>query len=212
MQINCPRGCTRKGKPIPINSLRGWKRHMTAKHGGWENPEMDSAMLSAGTATPGEGEQVPGVEADFSSFANDLPDSENGAPATASPAGPTDQAAPPPATFSKVKTDAASQRLTKKMEKVKRQLAEALPRAVDVFTADKGPEWKLDDSQRDMLTDAVESVFDMLDVSFEIQQFNVQLRSRFWIFLYPLTVLIMIFATKAARAPKQETEPEQVAA
>lgn len=197
----------RKGKPIPINSLRGWKRHMTAKHGGWDDPEMETAVLAAGTEPAANGGPVPGAGSDFTSFANDLPDSEGGAVASAvAPDGVTDQAAPAPATFSKVKTDAASARLTKKMEKVKRQLAEALPRAVDVFTADKGPEWKLDDSQRDMLTDAVESVFDMLDVQFEIQQFNVQLKSRFWILLYPITVLLMIFATKAAKNQVTETK------
>lgn len=215
MQIPCPRGCKRKGRPTPISTLKGWKRHMTYAHGEWTDAEIAAAMQIAG-AEPEEQGKAPGGNG-FDSFASSLPDNEAGIGEDRIPGEIPDNEAANLPPVSNIKTDAASKAINAKFAKIKKSLAESLPEAVDAVLADNGPEWALSKRERDMLTDAMESVFDMLDIQFQIEQFNVQLKSRMWVLLYPLAVLLSIFAIKTAKHGKkkpdaQNSEPEPKAA
>lgn len=201
MAFVCARGCTRNGKPLEFAFLKGWKRHYTNKHTTWTQEELEQVVAQArGT------EGAESSEGSFDSFAATLPETEADIPPSSGAAAATPGPTPQTTT---VKTDAAAKKLAAKAAKLKREIATALPRAVEQALLRKGPTWAMSKEQKEMLTDSIESVFDVLDVQFQIQQYNVELKSRIWVFLYPVAVLLAILGLIAAKNTDTETEKEK---
>lgn len=57
------------------------------------------------------------------------------------------------------------------------------------------PEWALDDDEKEIITDSLTFVFDVLDINFEIEALNITLTSIWWIIAYPIAAIGMIFFT-----------------
>jgi hypothetical protein len=169
---------------------------MTRYHTTWTQEQLEAAVAADRESTQG------GEAETFDAFASTLPESESD---VEQPQASTASATPQPPSTTNVKTDAASRKLQAKMAKMKREFSNLIPRAFESALLRKGPTWAMSKEQKDMLTDAVESVFDVLDVSFSVQQYNVELKSRIWVFLYPVVIGLGIFGLIAAR--NQGSEP-----
>lgn len=181
---------------------------MTERHTVWSEDQLKAAVAAAG---PDAGAPAQEPAESLDSFASSLPENEADAAASAtSTAGAVGEGPAASASgMSNVKTDAAAKKLNQKMAKVKRQIAEAFPKAVGTLLESKGPGWALTKEHKDMLTDSIESVFDILDVQFQIQQLNVELKSRLWVFMYPVAVLCMILGLLAAKNTEKDKPAEE---
>jgi hypothetical protein len=179
---------------------------MTGSHGTYTDSEMAEAVRLSGETpeTPREPwplDGTPSTTDSFGRFVEGLPSVEGAAAASASTATVTGERKPETVP---VKTDAATKALNAKMAKLKRQIAKAYPKAVEGILSKKGPGWAMSEEQKDILADSIESVFEMLDIQFQIEQLNVELKSRLWIFLYPVAALLMILAVLAGKNVSQE--------
>lgn len=58
------------------------------------------------------------------------------------------------------------------------------------------PEWELDADERDLLKDAIETVFDVLDIEIEIQPLSWTLTSVWWVLSYPVLAFVYLFLVK----------------
>lgn len=93
-----------------------------------------------------------------------------------------------------------AKRMKAEMKRFKKQISEKLPKMLfDRLAAERGPEWALDQDEADSISDAINTVFDALGLEFEIEPFNVVLRSRMWLFAYPILVVASIFLLKGAK-------------
>jgi hypothetical protein len=62
--------------------------------------------------------------------------------------------------------------------------------------AKSNPEWELDADEKAMLKDAVETVFDVLDIGVEIEPLSWTLTSVWWVLSYPVLAFVFLFLTK----------------
>jgi hypothetical protein len=98
-----------------------------------------------------------------------------------------------------------SKKMKKAMDKFVRQIAE-FPALYFHNAAATNPEWELDEDEKEMLTDSVSMVFEILDVEFEIEPLNMTLTSIWWIISYPFVVFGYIFLTKKSKIETKEKE------
>jgi hypothetical protein len=73
--------------------------------------------------------------------------------------------------------------------------------------AKEHPEWELDADERDMLKDAVETVFEVLDIEIEIEPLSWTLTSVWWVISYPILAFVFLFLTKKSLTMDKE-QPE----
>lgn len=182
---------------------------MTRAHGGYTSEELQAAVGGEGT----EGAAIAGQKT-FDELASEQPESAE-AYRSVPPSGPgtTQQSPASPPDPEAEQRNAISRKINARMNKAKKLFAEKLPRiAFDKFTEGKGGEWKLDDDESEMISEAVETMFDAMGVEFAIEPMNVVLRSKFWLMLYPVCVFAFIFGLKALKAAKltvPEEKPEE---
>jgi hypothetical protein len=191
----CPLGCKHSGNLPIAATVRGWKRHMTSTHEGWTNEQLEAAC----------GTGPKNSEAGRAIF---LGEADSGEPARDNAKTPQVTPGPPsPEKLAEIKTDAAAKKLNAKMSKIKRQFAEKIPQMLNAALLAKGPEWTMDQGDMDMVTESVESCFDMLEINFQIAPIGATLKNPLWVLIYPLVVLCAIFIVKAVKnAPENQAE------
>jgi len=182
-QYECPEGCKGQGgKPIAA-TIRGWKKHMTKQHGGYTDEQL-SAIVGAAPASPEAGREL------FLSEAGETPQTS----AEAAAAAPAPE--PSPEKVVEIKTDAAARKLSAKMNKMQKKLAEAIPAILNTKLETAGGEWKMSDSDKEFLSEAFENCFDVLDVEFRVAPISKTLTSPLWVLLLPVIALAVIYIPK----------------
>jgi len=166
-----------KGRPIVIESLRGWKKHMTYAHKGYEKQELEAVMaLGAGGAAPGKGRDQFLAEAEAGPAREDQPQGKvEGETARGAGAAPADVGEP-------------TKRVPLKTKKLKKFLS-SIP---EVFLRSKGivP----DDDDKDLMDGATELLEEMFGISFEIPETMWVIRSRFVAVVFPLAAMLLVWA------------------
>src|SRR5271163_4216718 len=133
MAYLCPRGCERNGKPIPIETVRGWKKHMTRTHGGYGDEEL-AIIVGATPIDASKGRDLFLNEIDGPS-----PEgvSESGTGADGTEGGERKPASPTPSVTIK-----ESKKFKAEVNKLKAKLAASIPEALNSSLKQKGPEWE----------------------------------------------------------------------
>lgn len=102
-------------------------------------------------------------------------------------------------------------------KKVQRAMNKFRKKAADVpimwfhQQAKNRPEWELDDEEKDLLKDAVDTVFEVLDVQIEIEPLSWTLTSVWWVISYPILAFVFLFLTKKSQTLEKEKEEQQAA-
>jgi hypothetical protein len=193
--LKCPRGCTAVGGYPIASTIRGWKLHMTNQHGGFADEQLQ-AVLGASTKTPEEGKLEFLSEADKPLTPEQVAEFDG---------------APAPTPSVPVKTEAVSRRLSGKMNKFKKTIADKFPRMIENALRDQ-PELALSESDRELLTEGVENSLDVLEVDFQVAPISKTLTSPWWALIFPLLALIIVFLPKLpailelAKAKRAEVE------
>lgn len=191
--LECPKGCKAGGgKPIAA-TVRGWKKHMTRNHDGYTEEQL-TAVVGATAPDAGVGRDL---------FLNEI---ESGVQASiggeVKPIDDATGAATPPVVD--IRTDATSRKLSAKMNKMKKNFADQIPKIVNAALKQKGDEWIMDDSDKEMLSESVESCFDVLDIQFQMAPMGFVLENPLWVLLYPVLTLAFIFGIKAVKNQPQK--------
>lgn len=192
----CPHNCG-----FSTDSIKGWKQHLSKTHDGYAEEQLARIL---GTVAP-DSEQG---RIQFLSEAGKVPDLPIGQATEGqdeSKTTATGEPAPKPTT--ELKTDAVAKRFSGKLNKMKKALAEKVPRVLNEAIKDKGPEWQLGTDDSEMLAESIENCFEVLDIDFRITPFQTVLTNPLWVLLLPLLVLIAIFVPKAIAQQKQKPEP-----
>lgn len=66
------------------------------------------------------------------------------------------------------------------------------------------PTWELDDEEKELLTESIKTVFDVLDVEVEIQPLSWTLTSVWWVLGYPFLAFAFLFLTKKSLVMEAE--------
>jgi len=98
-----------------------------------------------------------------------------------------------------------SKKMQKAMKKFKSKVAD-VPIMWFHQQAKQNPEWELDDDERELLTDAIETVFEVLDIEVEIQPLSWKLTSIYWVISYPILAFVFLFLTKKSVTMQKEQE------
>lgn len=170
-----------------------------------------------GTLMPPE--QLMGSEPSFEEFAATMPEDATGflIDDTLPPATPADEGAaaalldgggePSPAER-RTKRVKMSRKMQKSMDKLKTKMA-SLPVAWFDSQAGVHSEWRLDDEERDLLTDSIETVFEVLDIEFQIEPLTLTFTSIWWILSYPLLAFGFLFLSKKSLVMEREQKEQQ---
>jgi hypothetical protein len=110
-----------------------------------------------------------------------------------------------PAPEKKTKRVAMSKKMKKSMDKLKAKVAN-IPIMWFHAQAAEHPEWELDEEEKDLLTDSIETVFEVLDIGIEIEPLSMTITSIWWVIGYPFAAFLFLFFTKKAQIG--ETEPK----
>lgn len=154
-------------------------------------------------------------EETFSQLADSMPSSEQGFLDSVSPITQSEDAgvAPSPVTDAtpERKVVKVSKNIKKAMNKFKKKVAE-FPIAWFHQQAKGNPEWELDEEEKDLITDAIGTVFELLDIEFAIEPLSVQLTSIWWVIAYPVLTFVFLFLTKKSLTMEREQQEQQQAA
>ncbi len=74
--------------------------------------------------------------------------------------------------------------------------------------AKDNPEWALDEKETEFLKDAFGVVFEVLDISIEIEALNITLTSIWWVISYPFAAFLFLFLTHKAKVVENVKEDE----
>ena len=108
-----------------------------------------------------------------------------------------------------VKTEQVGKRLSGKLNKFKKSVADKVPKVMNAAIKEKGPEWQLNEEDSSLLAEAVENCFEILDVDFQITPISKILTNPLWVLILPAFVLVLIFIPKmVANAGKEKEEEE----
>lgn len=103
----------------------------------------------------------------------------------------------------KTKRIKMSKGMKKSMEKMKKRASE-LPLLWFHNQAKEHPEWELDDEEKELMTDSIGVVFDVLDIEFQIEPLSWTLTSIYWVLSYPIFAFLFLFLTKKSLMPDEE--------
>lgn len=197
----CPNGCKAQGgKPI-ASSIRGWKKHMTRNHGGYDQSQLD-AILGTSAPDSSRGRELFLSEIDSPNEpaqAGTLPDSPASAPASL----------PDPERETRLKKEAMARKFSAKLNKFKEKVSARLADGVNLIAKDKGPEWEITEDDRELLGESIENCFEILDVDFQIRPLTKTLENPLWVLALPIIALVMIFLPKVMRAAAQKKEDDK---
>lgn len=158
-----------------FTTLRGWKQHMSTKHGGYD--ETDVAQASGSVVSE------ENVEARMQDFASTISQSGELGDATPSGEAPVYASAPPvgePARPPVRTVKATPKRLKKVLSAIPTKMLE-------------GANIELDDEDKEALEEAGDFLVDVFGVEFEIDQQKRVLKSRFWAFVWVGGVALLIY-------------------
>jgi hypothetical protein len=68
--------------------------------------------------------------------------------------------------------------------------------------------WELDDEERELIKDSVDTVFDVLDVEVEIEPLSWTLTSVWWVISYPILAFAFLFLTKKSMVIEANKQDE----
>lgn len=202
--LECPRGCKAAGgKPI-ASTIRGWKSHMSRQHKGWEDNELAAVLASvpSSSADPAPSSPGSGKEA----FLKENEGSTKSAIQIDRPPHSTPEQEQAKAV--KIKTEEIGKKFNSKLNKMKKRIGEALPKAVSKAVAEKGPAWQLTTDDSELLGESVENALDVLDIDFQITPFSTVLTNPLWALLLPALALLLVFIPKSIEAQKLKGEEE----
>jgi hypothetical protein len=195
-QYFCRYGCQTQ---YPITTLRGWKRHMTAKHGKYSNAEMIEA--SSGSAPTSPADRMADFAAALDSsvpveIAGDGSIKETPQGATTEPA----SIPLPPLEPATRKVRATPRRMKEILAGIPAKLLESMGITPD------------DDDKRG-IDEAADFLQDVFGVDFEVDEVKTTVRSRWWAFAWVGGVMLLIVVkhkmpdfVKQAQAASQEAE------
>lgn len=187
MEFICP-----ECEHTPYPTLKGWKRHMTAVHSGFSPDQL--AAASGGSK---EGAQLAGgEESSLADAIENMPTVETREPAAGS-AAETPQ-------LSKEQR-AAAKRIKARFDALRDRISSDIPDQVFQVGG-----VTMTDTQRKMLKESIETSFEVFGVDFEVQPWNLTIRSPFMILLYPLIVIawIVISAIMKQKAGEEGEKPD----
>jgi hypothetical protein len=191
----CPPGARK------MASLGGLKKHMTQTHGGWTKDDLNNIGTGA------EGAAVTGEE-NFQGYAAKQP--ENAADAYRIP-DPADPVAVAKDAAAK-QAERTQKRIRAGMDGLKHTIAEAIPLAgVEFMVNNYGEDWKIPKDKLKPIVEALEGMAEALGVEFQVEPMNVQLRSKWWLFLWPILAafgVVAVHAVSIAKKNAAETAPE----
>jgi hypothetical protein len=146
-------------------------------------------------------EQMPETATGFLESVQSTPDAESdeGESIFESASGITSDAPPP------TKTIKMSRKMKRAMDKLKDKAAN-LPIMWFHQQAKNNPEWELDDDEKELITDAIGTVFEVLDIEIEIQPLSWTLTSIYWVLGYPIVAFLFLFLTKKSMTMDREQQ------
>ena len=160
--------CTKCGEGFI--RLSGWKRHMSRKHGGYDEADMAEVTGAQGVGAAGS------VESRMREFIAGLPPEEGEYKDMPSTPPPPAAPAPPP-----VKTIKAT---PKKLKKILAAIPTKMLEASGL---------ELDEEDKVALEEAGEFLTDIFGIEFEIEQDKHVLKSRFWAIVWVGGVVALIY-------------------
>ncbi len=202
----CPRGCKAQGgKPIAA-SIRGWKKHMTRQHGGYDEAEL-AAIVGA---VPPDAER--GRE-QFLSEAESQQDTSQTTGKIEGEAQSSESGRPASPNTVNIKKEQMARKFSARMNKFKEKLAARLTQGINLIAIDKSPDWALNEDDEKLFAESLENCFEILDIDFQIRPVQKTLENPLWVLALPLVALLMIFLPKIMKAAMQkDKEDENVAA
>lgn len=99
--------------------------------------------------------------------------------------------------------------VTKKMRKAMNRLKGKVSNVPIMWfhtQAKEHPEWELDDDEKDLLKDAIDTVFEVLDIEVEIEPLSLVLTSIWWVVSYPVLAFLFLFLTKKSLTTDKDHE------
>jgi hypothetical protein len=160
-----------------FTTLRGWKQHMSTKHGGYD--EQDIARITGATASEDN------VIARMSAFADTI---GGGEPGGATGSGDDGQSAGTPASQPPASPRPPVVRVVKATPKRLKKILSAIPTKML-----EGTGIELDSEDIEALEEAGDFLVEIFGVEFEIDQEKRVLHSRFWAFLWVGGVALLIY-------------------
>jgi len=191
-EYSCPHGCKTQ---YPITTLRGWKRHMSAKHGRFSEAELQAAEnASTGNTDVKQrmeafSQEIDGVPVEIA--ADGTAKEKTVAETTAAPASP-------------------SVPMTRKIRatprKVKKVLASVPDKLLQAFKITP------DDDDKEALDEAADFLQDIFGFDFEVDESRTTLRSRWWALLWVGGVIgLVALKHKALDLLKPDPDPDPFA-
>jgi len=197
LKYPCPYKGTEKGNKHcnrDADTVRGWKVHMTRQHSEYTQEQLQQVLgASGGNTEEGRSQFLAELERE-----GDAPGALGDAVASPTKDNPTPTDPAPEKTVA-LKTDATGKKLSAKFNKFKTRLADQFPKAIDAALKDKGSEWQMDESDRGILTESIESCFEVLDIEFKVAPINMQLSNPLWVLLLPVLALLLVFGVKGIK-------------
>lgn len=181
-QYDCPHGCMRNGKKIPITTVRGWKKHMSLAHQEWSEDQL-SAVVSAMPADMDAG------KAAFLAEDGEAEPEQTIGEKTDNPRAETPSAPLP----NPVK------RVPLKSKKMKKFIS-GMP---EIFLKSKGITMDADD--KEIIDTASEMIEELFGIAFEVPDTQYIVRSKWIALLFPLVAMLVVWGKHAITfAPKPE--------
>lgn len=154
-------------------SLQGWKQHMTASHGGWDESDL---QIVAGI-TSGEGN----VRERMSSFAKTIP---SGGADTADNSIEGGESAPPPLAPTPMSAERRVKATPKKLRKILAGIPSEILRQTGI---------QLDNEDVEAMDEAGEFLSDVFGFEFSVPESKVVVRSRMWSIVWVAGVAGLVF-------------------
>jgi hypothetical protein len=203
----CPRGCMFTfGGILKRKTFRAWKKHMDEKHGGATAEELEAVNAiinndSAATKSPAqlemEATEPEELYVKFDADGKPLPET-------------------PEARERKETQSRESKRLNKeineKMAATQHLIFEKIPRAMfDALAAtNQSDSFRLSENESKMIEDSLNVAMLGMGINWEIEPWNVTIKSPLWLLMYPLAVLAFVFIGKkrTVDAERAQMEPQ----
>jgi len=169
----CPKGCKAQGgKPIAA-TIRGWKKHMSRNHGGWNETQL--AAIAGAQAPSANGKSL---------FADDVENIISG--------GVPGQSERPPEEASGDSPTQAGPEQVKRVPFKSKKFRKFLSSLPEVFLKAKGIETDADD--KELIDTASEMLEEMFGIAFEVPDSMWVIRSRWLALLFPIAACALVWA------------------
>jgi len=195
----CPHGCKSQGKQPVAATVRGWKKHMTQRHGGWQEAQLAAIVGNVAPSANGHGLFDADAERIISGLPGQTPLHEG--KAVEEPDSSTQTAAPEQSPIKRV------QLKSKKL----RKFLSSLP---EVFLKAKGIEPDADD--KELIDTASEMLEEMFGIALEVPEEMWVIRSRWVALLIPIFAVALVwmkheFTAQLFKSKEQAEEQKKAA-